>query len=216
MPDTKLSDLTAVPGLLDTDELLLARAGESKKITGEHLTASVSASGSAWTFLTAVELEFAGAITLDLTTHQSYNDLMIVLMARGTHATGHETLTLRFNGDTGSNYFREGAYFSGTAAATMSEDLAQSRLPVGVIPSTSDTADFFSATEIFIPAYSKTIKKLVKYNAHSYFSLSAGGSEYCYGGGLWNNTAAITAIAAQGLNTANLAIDSIARVYGRT
>ena len=176
----------------------------------------MAASVSAWTFLAGIALELAGVVTIDLTSHQSYSDLMIVTMTRGTYASGHETLSLRFNGDTGNNYNREISSFSGDGTSVVvDESLAQSALPIGLIPGTADAADFYSVSEVFIPAYAGPFKKLVTYSTYSVFATTTGNSERSSGGGFWNNVDAITEISAQGVNLADLAADSTARVYGR-
>jgi hypothetical protein len=46
MADSKISDLAAVTDLQDTDELVLARAGASKKIDGVDLKSQILAGAS--------------------------------------------------------------------------------------------------------------------------------------------------------------------------
>lgn len=223
MPDTKISALPAAAGLTDTDELLIASAGASKKITGAALKASLGTDGSPDESILVWEQIYEGVNETAVGTlpvvvaGEAGNDLMVTVIARGTNSSGHETLAVRFNGDTGANYYREGTTITGNAtSAVVSENRAVSSLPLGSIPGQSDASDFFAMTELFIPSFSAARKKILRYTTLAYFNTNAGGSEYAAGGGLWNSLAAITGFEIFGTTTANLEIGSLVRVYGRS
>jgi hypothetical protein len=70
MADTKISALTAATTLADTDELVIASSGASKKITGANLKASVPGTGGGGvTELSYVE--FTSIVTVASTTESS-------------------------------------------------------------------------------------------------------------------------------------------------
>lgn len=74
MADTKISALTAATTLADTDELVLASAGASKKITGANLKASIPGTGGGVTELSYVE--FSSAVSITATAEGSANTVV--------------------------------------------------------------------------------------------------------------------------------------------
>src|SRR5580765_202956 len=98
MADTKISALTAASVLADTDELVLASAGVSKKITGAALKASGTLA-----LLSTTNLASPG--TFDVSSiSQAYNDLVLVVIARGVISAVNTDIQLLFNADSAAHY----------------------------------------------------------------------------------------------------------------
>jgi hypothetical protein len=94
----------------------------------------------------AASIDFTGLPT-------TYAHLMVFLHARGDTAATWMLASLRFNNDSGANYYQQ--RINGTAAAvSASESLAQTALPVGDIPAGSAPAGIGGSCVVFIPGYS--------------------------------------------------------------
>lgn len=98
MADTKISDLAAVTSPLGTDEFVIARSGDSKKIAAADLLATTGGM-----FLLHDETLSGAQATFDKTTIPgTYKHLLIV--ASFLPLAGNGDLHCTFNADTGSNY----------------------------------------------------------------------------------------------------------------
>lgn len=149
---------------------------------------------------------------------QTYNDLLIVCIARGTRVAVNDTLLLRFNNDSAAaNY--EGERVSGNlaaAAAATQNAAANSGLFLNLsMPAASSTANVFGVTECWVHGYSSTawLKNALIFNWGNYNGATA--REVDINGGQWSSTNAINRVQALGNTTANLAAGSTLRIYGR-
>lgn len=94
MADSKISALTAITSLGDTDEMVVASSGASKKITGANLKTSVGRTRTAFVKRTAGDL----SITNDASWHDvpTIGDLSIA-------AAAGDVLDIRLSGVTDNN-----------------------------------------------------------------------------------------------------------------
>jgi hypothetical protein len=149
----------------------------------------------------------------------AYNDLILVLISRGTRAAFTDELLLRFNNDSGSNYYREVATAIATTSAAVQSGAATSittSASTGGIPAASATANAFGVYQATIYGYASTAWwKNVTYEVFEFCDTGSGSQVSMRGGAVWTSTAAITRVQMQGLNTANLLTGSQLRIYGR-
>jgi hypothetical protein len=210
MADTKISALTAASSLGDTDELVLASAGTNKKITGANLKASTSLA-----LLSSTTLASPG--TFDITgIPQTYNDLIVVLIARDTGVTGNVAPEVRVNADAGTNYSNERYSVTGTAAVSGAETTGSSFCNLGNLPGASAGANLFGTIEATFHGYASTAWAKT-YQARSFYPvlIQAGGLNIREVGGIWNSTAAINRFSITGNAGANFVAGSQLRIYGR-
>lgn len=209
MADTKISALTASTSLADTDELVLASSGANKKITGANLKASMGL-----TLLSSTTLGSAG--TFDVSSIPgTYNDLILVLIARGTNAGAQDNARFIFNNDTGANYYWERMQAEATTLNT-TEQIGTAFFQVQSLPAAGATANHFGIIEMRIFGYASTTwKKICQWESHWSRSLSTGDQRIERGGALWNSTAALNRVTIQCQNTANFVTGSQLRIYGR-
>ncbi len=157
--------------------------------------------GGAWTLLSTTTRGSLG--TIDVST-------------RGDNAASTDSIALQLNGDTAANYYREAVEVSGTGAISGSENIGASNVQCGRIPGNTAAASLFGVTEIILFGYASTTwKKSVVWQSFGNHAITTGNVVYRAGGAHWNNTAAITRVTLFGAATANLAIGSTCRIYGR-
>ena len=190
MADTKISALTAATSLAGTDEFVIATAGASKKVT---LT----------TFLTSLPIvllheETLGADTasFDVTSISgNYKHLKLIFQLRGTTAAGTVALNMRFNNDSGANYYRERFDVAAGSTASDADSGTTSFVDAASIAASTATANKATSGEILIPNYATTtfFKEYVL-AMHTSSSNVDGGQLLRFSGGTWNSTAAITRV----------------------
>ncbi len=173
------------------------------------------ASSGAWVLLSTTTLGSNG--TIDVTSISgSYNDLILVLIARDSTASGATTPNLNINNDSGANYYHERAPITGTAAVTGAEAAGGTAFTFMRMTGNSSTAGLFSTHEIVLYGYASTTWKK---NAHakSFYATAAGsgGMNIMVGAGFWNNSAAINRVTFTGTGGGNLLTASTLRIYGR-
>lgn len=143
----------------------------------------------------------------------AYNDLRLVLVARGTRAAVNDFLQMRLNNDSGANY---DSAWSINTVGTNSLGATSARMS-GQWPAASALANGFALSEIFIPLYAGTAKLKVVRFTNTDPGSSAGTTPFQESGAvLWNSTAAITRVGFFGGTTANLLAGSQLRIYGVT
>ena len=150
--------------------------------------------------------------SLNSTYGADYQHLQLRITARDTSAgTGGSKATLRFNGDTGSNY-RERHYLYGDGSSVYSGDLGNDTY---IIPydnaATGDTADVYGAAVIDILDPFSSNKYTTTRSLRGFAASS--GSFIGLNSGLWLNTAAITSITL-GSRTSSLISGSRFSLYG--
>jgi hypothetical protein len=194
-------------------QVLVADSGQA---LGLRWGAVPSGTGGALTLLSTTNL--SGSATFDVSSISgAYNDLILVLIARGTNSAVAETIYVNFNGDNAAHYYGEFITVQGTTSAAGIETSASAQPSVGHVPGNTGLASSFGVIEMTLYGYAST-SWLKPYQWHS-FSLDILTSTNYYihrGGGLWNSTAAINRVQFGGRNTANLASGSQLRIYGRS
>jgi hypothetical protein len=121
---------------------------------------------------------------------QTYTDLIVLLSGRTDFAQVYGGGTLRFNGDTGSNYSWKRIYGDGTSAGS------SGGTGTGIVDwdmnGSPTTANTFGSTQIYIPNYAGNSNKScsIDYTVENNATAGIDGMV----AGLWSNTSAITSI----------------------
>lgn len=125
----------------------------------------------------------------------SWLHLCLMLTARGTNASGFVGLTVRFNGDTGSNY--DAQHFSASnTTATAAETFAATGFALSGFPAASAPANRFGSVELWVPGYASTDReKVVLATNNRFYDDTATNFAVQEGGGWWRSTAAIIEVA---------------------
>jgi hypothetical protein len=122
---------------------------------------------------------------------QTYTDLVLVMMARGTGAGTDRDIYMRFNSDSASNYSRTRLYGNGSSALSTRES-SVAQITIGNMPASSASSSEFNTAIININDYSNTTTyktALLRENTNG----SWGGTVFAIVG-LWRNTAALTSV----------------------
>ena len=159
----------------------------------------------------------SGSGTLDVSSiSQAFNDLLLEIIVRGTQGAVTDALVIRINNDSGANYDQVFLQGSGASAAVVSSTGNTSAEIAHNIPGNTATANRFGFVDVAIPGYTSTSwhKAL---DSHYFSSCVTNASDNYVGdiSGVWKSTSAVNRVTVFGLATANLAIGSTMRIYGR-
>jgi hypothetical protein len=185
-------------------------AGSGTVLTADGLGGSAflaAGGGGAITLLSSTTLGSNGTFDIQ-SISQSYNDLILVMIARGSGSNSGADALVRFNNDSGANY--QYNYVSGGAATN--SPTAQASVDMSAVwADASFTADRWGAGELIIEGYASTTKtKTFNWHVHG----SGPASTNYRGGGNWLSDNAINRV--QFLPAAGLWITgSSLRIYGR-
>ncbi len=163
-----------------------------------------------YVLLERIELNASAAsITFSDIPQTGYTDLKIVISAR-TATGGPIDMYGRINGDTGSNYtFRQ---IQGSGSSVGSATGSNTVMLWGTTNGSSDTANTFSSTEIYIPNYTSSSQK-----SASSESVTENNGTTAYAtmrALLWSGTAAITSLSFYNNSSLNFAANSTFSLYG--
>jgi len=86
----------------------------------------------------------------------SYNDLKLVVSARGDTAAAQIAITLKLNGDTGTNYSQFEIYGNSSTGAALGAGSNNSTDTFQNISAASTTASTFGAWDVYISNYNST------------------------------------------------------------
>jgi hypothetical protein len=138
----------------------------------------------------------------------AYNDLICVLIARGSSSNSGADVFFRFNNDSATNY--QYNYLSGTASSSV--QTAQGQIDINAaFADASYTADRWGAGELTVYGYASTTRtKTCVFHSHG----SATTQSNYRGGGNWLSDAAITRVQCQPA-AGTWVIGSELRIYGR-
>ena len=123
----------------------------------------------------------------------TYTQLQVRGIARSTRATNEDSITTRFNNDSGANYFSyHEVYGDGSSASAGAGSSSGTGIGFGYIAAASSSANIFGVAVIDVLDYLNTNKNKVPRILAGYDR--NGGGIIALTSGLWRNTAAINRI----------------------
>jgi hypothetical protein len=149
----------------------------------------------------------AASVTFDNLPTSGYTDLKVVMTAR--YASGSGFALIDFNNLSTANFSNR--VLEGTGASAISFVSGNTNYAGGIVGA-GDTANTFSNTEIYIPNYRSSTAK-----SYSIDAVTENNGTTAYAdmvAGLWNNTAAITAIKLSTHSGQNFVANSTFSLYG--
>jgi hypothetical protein len=176
-----------------------------------------SASASALTLLSTTTIGTAAAFDV-ATIDQTYNDLVLVLIARSSAAIGSDQPQLRFNNDSGANYFDETVRGNGSTASAFGDLAATSAaLSLTCPAASSGLANTFGFHTIEVQGYTSTTwRKGILCFAGGGPAVTANNTVPHAVFAWWNSTAAVNRINLTPLTTPfTWVTGSVLRIYGR-
>lgn len=215
--DTK-GDLAVATGADAASKLAVGSDGQvltadSAQTTGVKWAAA--GSSGALTLLSTTTRATDGTIDVS-SISQSYSDLILQLICRGTDAGATDTLKLVLNNDTGSNYGSQ-RVSGNTATASATESNSAAFVSCGSMPAAGATSGLFYFIEFVIPGYTSTTwQKVVLFEATLATGITTGLRTRHAGMGMYNQTSALNRVTFSGFSTANLLTASTLRIYGRS
>ena len=179
-------------------------------------TSSRGSSGptAAQTLLSSTTLSGSG--TFDVSSiDQTYSDLLLVIIARGTNASASDNLDIRFNNDSSAHYGKEWINATGATVSSNESNSATSAYVLLNMQANTAGAGQFAMGWVYIPGYASTTwpKMFVSHNLYG-TAITTGARSLAHVFGYWNQTAAINRVQVFGDTTANLATGSVLRIYG--
>jgi hypothetical protein len=140
---------------------------------------------------------------------QTYKHLQVRFTSRFTDAFTSSNFSFRVNGDTGSNYASH--RITNQSASISADNLSATSTPyLGFMPGGSTTANTFNSGIIDLLDYTSTVKT----KTFKAFIGSESSSRMSIGGGLWNNTSAVTSLTFREPSGLTLAIGCRFSLYG--
>lgn len=187
MADSHIGGLGAASTpLASADKLIIEQSGVAKRadladVAGRFLLSrTVTTSSATSVSFTSISADF--------------EDLLVVIMGRGTKTATLVDLRLRLNNDTGSTYDTETQQANNTTNANFGIAAASSAY-VGNIAAASATANVADCCEILLPAYARTtFQKTGQYRATLKTGTAVGNFYNETGSIWWRSTAAITRV----------------------
>jgi hypothetical protein len=147
--------------------------------------------------------------SISFSSFAGYTDVILVASTRSSHSA-NGPITIRFNGDTGSNYSYTRLYGSGSAASSDRFSNSTS-IDFGFMPGTNSTSGIFGISTVHIQNYSNsTTNKTVLNRWNTDGSATPFTAAVV---GLWRNTAAITSMSIA-YTTGNILTGSTFTLYG--
>lgn len=161
----------------------------------------------------------SNATTYTFSDLQTYDDLFIIISARGYGSAGtdRDAIALRFNSDTTAAYKYIRGFQIGSSSRGSDNDTAD-RLLLGYVPGRAATpSDVYSATTIYIPQYRSTadVKTLICDSGSE--NATNGQNGLSFTTGVWNNTTAISSITFgiwDGFGSFSIVAGSTFSIYG--
>lgn len=211
MADKKISELTAA-GALDGTELVgIVQGGTTVQTTTQDIADLGGGGGGGGDFV-MMERQVLGANQTTITfatIDQQYEDLQVVVMARGTNASTQQ-IKINFNSDTGSNYDFERLNRFGAVTG-----VADTKIDVPSLPGTGAPSGVASSVIINLVAYSRTVFHKTLHATSAFKDGNSAGSIYeNRANGHWRNTAAISTITLTPA-AGDFATGSVFTLYGK-
>lgn len=178
MANTKFSTSSVTQGLVKSKSMLVGNDGDISDFESIS-TVTVGAGGTATITFSSIP--------------STYTHLQVRGIARSTRVATQDSIILRFNSDSGANYFSyHEVYGDGATAAAGAGSSSGTGVGFGYIAAASATASIFGVAVIDILDYLNTNKNKVPRilagvdrNGSGLIALTSG---------LWRNTAAISSI----------------------
>jgi hypothetical protein len=160
------------------------------------------------TKISSVTVGAGGAASINLSSiPATYTDLQLVISTRASAAS--DSIGLRFNSDTGSNYTYRYLLGNGTTASS-GTGTTTSTLG-GRQPESTFTASTFGNTLIYIPNYASSNNK--SFSVDNVTENNATAALASLIAGLWSNSAAITSIKFEPLSPQTWTFDQYSTAY---
>lgn len=131
------------------------------------------------------------SITIDTSSYSTYKDLQLRMTVRTNYASNWDSIYVRYNGDTGSNYSSHGFGTSGSLYGETSSGVDKTYFAGGAIAANNNTTNVFTTVVVdLVDAFNTN-----KYKVHM-VTWGAKGTEVRtgIGSGRWGSTSAITSI----------------------
>lgn len=143
----------------------------------------------------------------------TYAYLKVVIQARTDRAATSDFIQIKFNNDTGANYYDQTIEGNG-GTASAGQDVAQTRGLTMIAMGDTGVTNAFSVHELLIPEYASTSKvKTMTGTIAAFFNTTSNFQTYAFGG-LWNQTAAITSVKVEPIFGTNLKAGTRMTIYG--
>lgn len=169
-------------------------------------TAAVEVVAASTLSVAAASIDFTGIPA-------TYKHLRLVLVGRSDQATSLTTLRIRFNNDSGANYFWQS--LKGFATNVQAADsTGQTSGQVGDFPAASASANIPGALTLEIPNYAGTVFEKAAFGVYVGRSSASSSNQYLTEVGFaWGSTAAISRITAFPA-AGNFIAGTVATLYG--
>jgi hypothetical protein len=161
-------------------------------IMASAMSANLWAPAGAYDSLSSITLSASASSVTFSNIPSTYTHLQIRATARCDAAVTIRNSSIRFNGDSATNYSVHELSASGSGSGGSAGYATQAEMEGFLVPGTSFGASVFGVTVIDILDYAKT-NKYKTLRALSGVDNNGSGSIYMYSGS-WRNTAAITSI----------------------
>jgi hypothetical protein len=144
----------------------------------------------------------------------AYNDLLLSIVLRSATVATSDNPGIRFNNDSGANYYGEYAVGNASTASAVERGAATGLL-LGKVPAASGLASSFASMQVWISGYASTaFLKVGTFIIYDQESNVSGGRNANIGGFQWASTAAISRITVASGTFGNLVAGSTLRIYG--
>jgi len=222
--DTTMATMTPKSTVTTKGDLVAATAASTPArlavgTNGQVLTADSTAStGLAWATPSSGGMTLLQTITANNTASAytissiagTYKHILITGIGLQEAGSNDGSFSVRFNGDSGSNFCRYRHTVSGTTWGENVGYTTQMEIS-GAMAQSGQGADAFGQVEIWIYDYANTATNKPMFALGSSFNASS--NKKCWSNGFWKNTAAITSITLTDTNAANFVAGTF-RVYG--
>jgi hypothetical protein len=170
---------------------------------------------SSFDSIATVTVGAGGSSTISFSSISSaYQHLQIRMIVRSAYVGNTSALKIRFNSDSGSNYYAYHEIYGDGASAAAYVGGSGTAIQVDQFPAANKSASIFGAAVIDILDYTSTVKNKV---TRSLTGFDANGSgAMVFGSGMWmpSSIAAITQIDITDFNGSNFAQYSQLALYG--
>lgn len=165
-----------------------------------------------YTLINAQTVGSGGTTTISFNSiPQTYTDLMICYSARSNKTSAnYANLSIRFNGDTGSNYYYKMVYGNGSSALS-ADNSPDTAIQWAYISTDGATANTFGQGNWYIPNYTSSNRKSVTSDSVSEDNSTT--AIQSLRGAYWTSTSAITSISIVVSGTVDLTIKENSTFY---